>query len=478
MNDHDASLHGLKPLIARFTAVAETVTNPLSVETLAGILAASGDVVLALTGEGVVTALAFGDIDPIDDVEEWTGHPLEDLVTVESRAKVREMLGDAARSAPGRWRQVNHPTAAGVVPIRYMCLAAGGGFVAIGRDLRAQAATQQRLLQTQQSLERDYLRLRQAESRYRLLFDLAADPVLVVNAGTRRILEANPAAHAALGLAPGALVRQPIGTIAATGAQEALIAALGAANAGGRVAPVALAMANGVEMRVAASAFRQNDAALLLVQLLPLSPAPAAGRADDRLRTVVDRMPDAFVLTDRRLGILAANPAFVDLTQSVSAERVTGRRLGDWLGRPGIDLDLIVGQLREHGAARNVATILRDELGAQEEVEVSAVAVRDPAGDVYGFAIRGVGRRLRDLPPAERDLPRSVEQLTELVGRMSLKEIVRESTDLIERLCIEAALSYTSDNRASAAEILGLSRQSLYSKLHRHGLAARDDDRN
>ena len=60
--------------------------------------------------------------------------------------------------------------------------------------------------------------------------------------------------------------------------------------------------------------------------------------------------------------------------------------------------------------------------------------------------------------------------MTGLVGRMSLKEIVRESTDLVERLCIEAALSFTSDNRASAAEILGLSRQSLYSKLHRHGL--------
>jgi DNA-binding NtrC family response regulator len=88
----------------------------------------------------------------------------------------------------------------------------------------------------------------------------------------------------------------------------------------------------------------------------------------------------------------------------------------------------------------------------------------------YGFAIREIGRRLRDLPPTSLDLPRSVEQLTELVGRASLKEIVRESTDLIERLCIEAALAYTSDNRASAAEILGLSRQSLYSKLHRYGL--------
>ena len=42
--------------------------------------------------------------------------------------------------------------------------------------------------------------------------------------------------------------------------------------------------------------------------------------------------------------------------------------------------------------------------------------------------------------------------------------------DVIDRLCIEAALEITGDNRASAAEILGLSRQSLYVKLRRYGL--------
>ncbi|NCX89735.1 MAG: hypothetical protein EBX02_11665, partial [Betaproteobacteria bacterium] len=42
---------------------------------------------------------------------------------------------------------------------------------------------------------------------------------------------------------------------------------------------------------------------------------------------------------------------------------------------------------------------------------------------------------------------------------------------VIERLCIEAALVMTKDNRASAAEMLGLSRQSLYTKLRRYGLA-------
>ena len=95
-----------------------------------------------------------------------------------------------------------------------------------------------------------------------------------------------------------------------------------------------------------------------------------------------------------------------------------------------------------------------------------------PNGDqpCFGFTIRNVGRRLSNDPRSGRQLPRSVEQMTELVGRVPLKDLVRETTDVIERLCIEAALELTGDNRASAAEILGLSRQSLYVKLRRYGL--------
>ena len=76
----------------------------------------------------------------------------------------------------------------------------------------------------------------------------------------------------------------------------------------------------------------------------------------------------------------------------------------------------------------------------------------------------------REEAAAAHTLPRSVNQLTELVGRVPMKDIVGETTDLIEKRCIEAALELTRDNRASAAEILGLSRQSLYVKLRRYGL--------
>ena len=114
--------------------------------------------------------------------------------------------------------------------------------------------------------------------------------------------------------------------------------------------------------------------------------------------------------------------------------------------------------------------MLRGELGEQLDVEVSAVTVMNGGQPCFGFTIRDVSRRLQPEPHQDRRLPASFDHLTELIGRVTLKDMVREATDVIERLCIEAALSYTSDNRALAAEILGVSRQSLYSKLHRHGL--------
>jgi transcriptional regulator PpsR len=98
------------------------------------------------------------------------------------------------------------------------------------------------------------------------------------------------------------------------------------------------------------------------------------------------------------------------------------------------------------------------------------VAVNAGSQRCLGFTIRDVGRRLGIETRASKELPRSASQMTELVGRLPLKDIVRETTDLIEQLCIEAALELTGDNRASAAEMLGLSRQSLYIKLRRFGI--------
>jgi len=452
---------------------ADGVAGVLPAGAVASLLATVGDIAFMLDERGIVRNVTVTDGDLAQlDFAAWIGRDWSEVVTIDSRGKAAEMLSDSEGDGVPRWRQINHPTANGDVPVRYLMMRIGDNRqrIAIGRDMRAAAAVQQRLLQTQQSLERDYIRLRQAEARYRLLFDMANEPVLIVDAVTRRIREANPAATRLLGAKP-ATAEQPVSGIVAAEDRERLVAYLGAAGAADDLSAVSVRLGESGEIaQVTARLFRQGRTALLLVRITVDDPLSGEAPHNRAIGDIVEHMPDAFVMADGDFNILTANAAFLEMAEMPSVDRVVGMALRTWLGRPGIDLELIAGQLRDHGVVRNVATILRGAAGAQEEIEVSGVAAPNAGELCYGFTLRNVGRRLRGRPAVERDIPRSVEQLTELVGRMSLKDIVRESTDLIERLCIEAALTYTSDNRASAAEILGVSRQSLYSKLHRHGL--------
>ncbi|MDJ0643733.1 MAG: transcriptional regulator PpsR [Erythrobacter sp.] len=436
----------------------------------------AGDVTLVLDDAGTILDSAF-DPNEFPDSEDWVGTNWIETVTEESRPKVMEMLAAARRGEVQHWRQVNHPTRDGIVPVRYAVLSVNGGEhrIAFGRDLREAGKLQQRLLQVQQSLERDYMRMRQLEARYRMLFDQSAEPVLVVEAGTLRIREANPAAHGLTGARPGSLPGKKLLGLIDKESRDAVHAIVGAAQASDSVSPIEVKMVrNSQEVSVFVTGFTQDRGQFILMRLMPVGEHSAA--AESPVLELIEQMPDAFVIADSSLDIVSANNAFVEMVHAASVDQLRGRHLAEIVGRPGIDLDLIEGQIDQHGAARNVSTVLRNGQDLDgEPVEISAVRSggEDP---LLAFVVRPIGRRLRDLPPGTQDLPRSVEQLTDLVGRMSLKDIVRESTDLIERLCIEAALSYTSDNRASAAEILGLSRQSLYSKLHRYGLGNLPND--
>lgn len=448
------------------------ILKALDSETAANLAMAGGDVSIILDAKGKIVD-ASASVQGFPEIGEWIGSKWVDTVTVESRPKIEEMLEAARNGDPQHWRQVNHPADGFDIPMRYILLGLADDkrMMALGRDMRDAANLQQRLLQAQQSLERDYMRLRQAESRYRLLFEMTPDPIMIVEAMTGRIREANMAAHEIAEAKPGSLTGKALSGLFASGARDMLTRYLGSAMSAVAPVPITLALANSdAKASLSATGFRQDGTLFMLVRL-----AAADRTIDDQLGgapvlDILNRMPDAFVIADADMNIVAANAAFLEIAGAATLDQLRSTALGDYLGRPGVDLDLIRMQLAQHGVARNVGTIIRSASGAgEEEVEVSAVQTTGD-GEHYGFSIRLVGRRLRGLSKAPQHLPRSVEQLTELVGRTSLKEIVRESTDLIERLCIEAALIHTSDNRASAAEILGLSRQSLYSKLHRYGL--------
>jgi transcriptional regulator PpsR len=232
-------------------------------------------------------------------------------------------------------------------------------------------------------------------------------------------------------------------------------------------------LADGRMIQFSASLFRHEGTPHLLVRMatdVDTSSKPTDD-ASARLVAVIERFPDGFVVTDPDLAILTANTAFLDMAQLATLEQAKGEPLRRWLGRSDADLDALLANIKEHGAARFFSSIMRGELGAIEPVEISAVGITTGPTPCFGFSVRSVGTLAASPTPAENQgLPRSVKQMTELVGRVPLKTLVRDTTDIIERLCIEAALQLAQDNRVSAAEMLGLSRQSLYSKLRRYGI--------
>jgi transcriptional regulator PpsR len=469
MTIHTSPAERIEPRFAR------NLLGALDGKVAAKVVAAGGDVAMIIDRGGFIRDLAVNNRDMVNDgFESWLDRRWADTVTSDSRQKIEEMLRDAASDTGARWREINHPTAGGAsVAVRYIAVNAGddGRVIAIGRDHRGAAELQQRLIQAQQTMERDYTRLREAESRYRLLFQLAAEAVVVVDAATRKIVEANPSAERFIGSVSAPLIGRAFSAAFDSASRDAAVSLLAMAHGGGNLTAQAALQCGGRAFNVSASLFRQDRASLFLVRLSARDTnVSQVSESTQRLMDVLERIPDAFVVTDEALRIVAENNAFLDITRLASKEQAQGQSLDNFLGRPEIDRNILVSSLRQHGSLKNFATILRNRLGEQEDVEVSAVHVADSDQPCFGFSIRSVVRSPATRPRVAGELPRSVEQLSHLVGRVTLKELVRETTDLVERLCIEAALELTGNNRASAAEVLGLSRQSLYSKLHRYGL--------
>jgi len=439
------------------------------------IVEATSDIALTLDADGMVVKVSSGGEDwPVQLAQHWNGRHWSRIVSSDSRPKVEEMLGDAAAGKrSSRWRHINHiePTG-GEIPILVSLVRLGedGQMVAVGRDLRVVASLQARLIESQQRMEADYLRLRRTESQYRQLLDVVRDPILIIQQPGHSILEANKAACAFFGLEREALLSRTLDGFLTTRSAAALRIMFEQVTGSGRPAEMPMRFNAGPKtVHLHASSMRQDGDTVVLLRL---EPEPGESRVSSEGATLIEavrQLSDGIVTTDAKGLILSTNPAFVEMIQVAHAGQLIGEPLSRWLGRAHTDLTVLINSLAQGDSIRLFSTRLVGTSGIAVPVEISGVAVANEDTPYLAFVIRDTGRRLGDdrEPSA---VGRSGGDLAALVGRMPLKDIVGETVDLIERLCIEAALKITRNNRASAADMLGLSRQSLYVKLRRYGI--------
>ena len=124
------------------------------------------------------------------------------------------------------------------------------------------------------------------------------------------------------------------------------------------------------------------------------------------------------------------------------------------------------------GHAMQSQTVLKDVL-------VEAPSDRTPPKDIGNKKGRGkisrpgsqvtvslghakIGQDRKSAPSSDSS---QLDRVLSCIGRKTLKQIVDAEKETVERACIEASLEMSQGNKALAAKLLGLSRQSFYAKL-------------
>lgn len=338
------------------------------------------------------------------------------------------------------------------------------------------ADLQARLIEAQQVMERDYWKLRDIETRYRLVFDTSSEPILLVRASNLHILEANVAAIQVFGFSPAGKDLLPE---LEPQERESFQSMLFRVRENGKAPAVLVHLGQDrAPWMVRGSLMTAEPGHIYMLQLtLAGVGQPRIDLNEDiPLDRLFEYAPDAMILVDRDGVLRRANRAFLDLVQVGAEGYVLGERLSSWLERPGADHTVLLATVCKQGVVRLFSTTVHGELGANTDVEISAAYGNDDEPRFIAMVLRDIWQRLPG-PKIDDRMNATVESLTEQVGKTPLRDLVRDTVGMVERRYLEAALELTNGNRTAAAELLGLSRQGLYAKLNRYGLHAASERR-
>ena len=450
-------------------------SNPKSLEIL---LASLADLRLTLNETGGVQAVdANSGLLRHLSRDAMIGRPWIELVRQSDKVVAADVLSAALRE-PGTAHRMDVALTEGPeeepIPMTcWLCTNADDNTVQLACvDLRGETNLRQQLVNAQRTLEQDYWSNRRLEARYRRMLEMVAEGFLVVDDLSGRVLEANSVAANLLNLEEGALVGRVFPVGLDNDSTRVLTELQREARSTTAVVQGQVVTTDNDTLSIGVTCLRQGNETRLLIRLASISENPSdLGLEGDSFET----SPDGILITDLNGAVIAANSAYLDMACIQDVQQATGRRADRWLGRSIVDLDVLLSNIHPDRPLQLFSSVLRTELGTRLDIELSAVQTEQSGKPLILMFIRDVSRRVGAGESTEVHLPRSIEQITGRVGRVPLKQLVRESTDVIEALCIEAALKLTQDNRAAAAELLGLSRQSLYTKLRRFDIGDSED---
>ncbi len=445
-------------------------------DAMAEILSSVADLGLVVSPKGqILGVLTSPNFEP--DLSDWPETLLQSKLTVESVPKLEARLAQFADDSPNTAPvELNHNVDGSDldIPVRYSFhkISNDRNILMLGRDLRPIVDMQQQLVAAQVALEQDYEAQRGHETKYRVLMESMPEAMVFMSAANGTIQDCNRASEKVFGRSRDGLIGQSINKVVTD--SDSLDRLLGSAAENSDL-PVTLTLSHNSERySVRPTLFRSVDENSILCRITPLGLEGANTDAlQQNLNHFYETGVDAIIFASQEGLILSANDAFLKLASVAQAQSLKGRSVSEFLSRGAVDLKVILENTVRTGAIRMYSTKIKGEHGTERSVEISSSALG--AGDemVFALLIRDTNRMetSKTAPSARNEV--DMRSVIELIGSQSLKNIVSRTTDVVEKMCIETAVEMTSNNRVAAAEMLGLSRQSLYVKLRKYGLLER-----
>ncbi len=452
-------------------AVAPNLAD-LAPEVASTVVRVAGDIALVIGEDGVISSVADGSL-PLSGAG-WVGRLWADTVAEPARRKVLLLLQEARQHGLSRRRELNHPAnEGGEIPVSWAAVRLGehGPLLAVGRDLRAVSAIQQRFLDAQKDLERDYWQRRNAESHYRLLFQVAHDAVLVLDADDGRVLEANPSAGPLFGQPSPSWAGLPLRGYIEEDLRPGLDELLLTARTTGRATELRLrTAASGTTLDVSATPFHSEGRHCLLLRArrVDASAGDTPGVLD-----FIGQTPDAVVVTDMAARVLWANPAFVDMCQAPDELRLKGHRLDDLLGDPQQQWTALLARVRARGVVGRATVQIRVAGHTGQAVDVSAALLDESDQERIGFTLRHLGSAPRGLAPAvppPDELALDLAGLVPQLGSAALPEMLAEASRRVELHFVRAALRAAGGHIDIAAGALRIGTDALLQRMERLGV--------
>src|SRR6201996_7526612 len=261
------------------------------------------DVTLLLDMDGVIREATLAPTMSAENVDVWLGRPWSEVVD-DASDKIDRIMQDTLRTGISAFRQITQRFPSGLeLPMEFTTVLLGGraGMLAIGKNLQAVAELQARLISAQQTIERDYWKLREIETRYRLVIEDSNDAVLLAKVADLRIVEANRAATTALSASArrreGIVGRDFLQEITPKDRQPVELMLRRVRDQGKAPGIVIHLGAESAPWTLRGSLMTQESGPVFLLQMTPIGKA-AGGAAPEHqtLSDLLDRIPDALAI--------------------------------------------------------------------------------------------------------------------------------------------------------------------------------------